>query len=569
MSENAKLSKYCSEDTLNYQSGEQSFNSNDHAPLLIEQRYLNLETVSNFLSTGQKVEVEDEEKISEFLQRSIDTLQKNIDAGEYIYGVNTLFGGLANEIVAPDGELQEYLVASHNVAMGEAVEAHDVKLAMLLRCKSLLMGVSAIRFEVIARYLTLINNNWIPHVGKLCSIGASGDLIPLAAIAGAAIGQSDEFSLTVNGELLPAKSFLQQQGLPSIKLQPKEGLALINGTSCHTAIAVNNSIQFKTLFDHYFSVITLICEVLKADPQPFAQFISEKRPHPGQLWVSQAIRESLMDSKLTIKKGQHNDQIKRHDLVQDKYAIRCIPQFLAPIVEAFWHTNRSLNVEMNAVSDNPIFDNETGDFFFGGNFLGQHVATSMDQMRSNICLIVKHCEALIAQLVDPTANKGLPASLAQLNGENKSLGVKPLQILGNAIAPLIEQKAAPLSIHFPIYAEQGNQNLNSQAFGSSNLTRESLELFNQHLSVTTLIALNALACRLELNKAHYDQLLSTNSKILVARLLSYLELNDVSQTIKLSTQLTYKKTLAKLECEIGKNSNNIDSGGSVSLSYTE
>ncbi|MYM60498.1 aromatic amino acid lyase [Vibrio sp. OCN044] len=431
----------------------------------------------------------------DFFDKSCKVLRHQLDAGAKIYGVNTMFGGLANQAAENPTELQKALVCAHMSGAGKPLPQNVVKIAMYLRANSLCHGTSAIRKEVVDRYIELANQDITPLVQELGSIGASGDLIPLSAIAGAVTGQSERFKLLLNGQYLPCTQVLSRLNLSPIALKEKEGLALINGTSCLTAIAAKNALDFVTLFDLHLKLQVAFCEIMQVDTRPFDDFIHQHRPHPGQLWVAKTMRLGLESSEMLRVREEVEKDFANQSLIQDRYSLRCIPQFLGAILEDFVVSKRSIEIEMNSATDNPLIDTVQERFLHGGNFLGQHMAMSMDRMRVNLALLAKHNEAQVAQLVEPAFSGGLSASLVAPRYVGQCLGVKPLQILSNSLAPLLEQKSSPLSVHFPVYAEQFNQNLNSQGFGSAQLTQDSIQLLAKHMAATSLIAVQAIALK--------------------------------------------------------------------------
>ncbi len=435
------------------------------------------------------------DKDDAFFRRSIDTLAHLLNNGRKIYGVNTLFGGMANIEATDPGELQTQLILSHHAGMGSPLSATDVRLAMLIRANTLTRGASAVRKEVIERYLTLCQLNITPVVKEYGSIGASGDLIPLSSIAGAALGLSNEFALNINNRIVGAVDGLQELALPFIKPQQKEGLALINGTAMLTAIAANNCLKVTALFNYHLILNAICCEVMQCDPSAFNKFIHDHRPHPGQQWTAFQFSNFLKDAK--IIRGVHAIEREFYDneLIQDRYSIRCIPQFLGAIVEDLSAINKTVKIEMNSATDNPLIDDEHGNYFHGGNFLGQHVAIAMDKMRLSLALLAKHNEAQIATLIEPSFSRQLPPSLVLDEDKGATVGCKPLQILGNSLIPLLEQNANPITVHFPIHAEQFNQNINSQGFSAAQLTTKSIELYQQHLSCFSLVLIQALHLR--------------------------------------------------------------------------
>lgn len=481
----------------------------------LDGQSLDLHQIQNYRLCKTKFALHNTVDSDNYFDKSIHSLKKNLDNGAQIYGVNTLFGGLANEAASDTKLLQAELLLSHLAGTGEPLDEDDVKLAMIIRANSLCRGVSGIRHNLVARLIQLANQNITPLVFKNGSIGASGDLIPLSSIAGAITGLSSKFKLKHKGSFTSAPEVLERLGLPVISLREKEGLALINGTACLTAIAANNCAIFTSLFNLYFRIQVAMCELLEADMRPFDPFVHKHRPHPGQIWTAEQLRILLADTQFTRRVEKVDDDFKKDELIQDRYSIRCIPQFTGAIVEDILSIFSTINIEMNSATDNPLIDHENESYFHGGNFLGQHVSMAMDKMRISIALLAKHNEAQLATLVEPAFNKGLPACLVDANSKGLSVGIKPIQILSNSITPLLERNAAPLSVHFPIHAEQFNQNLNSQGFGSSNLTRDSLSLFSQQLAATWLSVSQAVMIKAQQHNDKKMQKFSTSTKLLV------------------------------------------------------
>ena len=190
--------------------------------------------------------------------------------------------------------------------------------------------------------------------------------------------------------------------------------------------------------------------------------------------------------------------------VQDRYSLRCLPQYMGPIVEGIARIRKVVETEMNSVSDNPLIDVENNRFYQSGNFLGQYVGIAMDDLRRYIGLMAKHLDVQIATLVAPEFNNGLPASLRGNEQLSYNMGLKGLQITGNSIMPLLTYYGNPIVEHFPTHAEQFNQNINGLSWGSANLAWKSVELFQHYLSVAMIFAVQALDLRAKSNLGHYD-----------------------------------------------------------------
>lgn len=465
-----------------------------------------------------------------FFDESINTLNQSLASGRKIYGVNTLFGGMANQESSDAIALQKELILSHLSGIGNALPDEDIKGAMLLRANSLCHGVSGIRKEIVERYLLLANNQVLPLVHEFGSIGASGDLIPLSAMAAAVCGISDQSKLKIHGEHSNAITVLNKLGLPPFELRPKEGLALINGTSVLTAIAANNCNKLSNLFALHVNIQTLIAEIMECDVNPFSDFIQRNRPHPGQIAVAKILRESLSQSAMIRKESQIEADLMNSDLIQDRYSIRCMPQYLGAIIEDLLAIEKTVQIEMNSATDNPLIDSKRETHVHGGNFLGQHIGMAMDKQRICIALMAKHNEAQLAMLVEPSFSRGLNPSLLDEKGTGIHVGVKPLQILSNSLTPLLEHKANPLCTHFPIHAEQFNQNLNSQGFGSAQLTRESIAIFTKQVAVMCIVVAQA-ACQRSNQKGDWKkERYSQRSKDLLQSISTTIDVDLFSST---------------------------------------
>eukprot|EP01024_Parvocaulis_polyphysoides_P007192 TRINITY_DN12157_c0_g3_i2.p2 TRINITY_DN12157_c0_g3~~TRINITY_DN12157_c0_g3_i2.p2 ORF type:complete len:283 (+),score=42.66 TRINITY_DN12157_c0_g3_i2:144-992(+) len=215
------------------------------------------------------------------------------------------------------------------------------------------------------------------------------------------------------------------------------------------------------------------------------------------------MRDLLQGSKL-VKDEKSQKNHENGALVQDRYSLRCLAQFLGPIFDGFEKIQEQIEVEINSVTDNPLFDTKTGEFFHGGNFLGQYIGVAMDQLRYYIALLAKHLDVQIGLISSPEFSNGLSASLVG-NFENPTnMGLKGLQICGNSIMPLLLFYGNSIADKFPTHAEQYNQNINSQGFNSANLTRKSVDIFYQYVSIALIFGIQSVELRAEKQFGKYD-----------------------------------------------------------------
>lgn len=440
------------------------------------------------------------------VQASAEYVRTAVEANEPIYGITTLFGGMSDRPVPPTAAtaLQRNLVWSHKTGVGAPLPKADVRAAMLLRAHALMRGASGIRLTIIERLIAFLNADATPIVHEFGSIGASGDLVPLAYIAGAITGLDPSYRISFRGQEMDAPSVLTHLGLAPIELAPKEGLALMNGTSVMTGIAANVAHRTWRLLGLTMGTHALMFQGLYASDQALHPFIHRQKPHAGQRWVAARMLDLLAGSQLIRHELDGHHDIRHNDLIQDRYSIRCLPQYLGPMVDGIARISRDVTTEMNAATDNPLIDVDTNMSLHGGNFLGQYIGVAMDQMRYHIGLLAKHLDVQISLLVAPEFNGGLPASLVGNPQSVTNVGLKALQLCGNSIMPLLSHLGSSLADRFPTHAEQFNQNINSQGFGSANLARRSVEVFEQYMAVALLFAVQAADLRAFAVTGGYD-----------------------------------------------------------------
>jgi phenylalanine ammonia-lyase len=435
-----------------------------------------------------------------------------------IYGVTTGFGGMANVFISPEmaGELQQNLIFFHKVGAGKRLPLSDVRAAMLIRANSHLLGFSGLRLELIRRIITFLNANVTPHVREFGSIGASGDLTPLAAITGALIGLDESFTVDFDGEEIDSLTALARLGLPRLELLAKEGLAMINGTCVMTGIAAQCVHDAWSLLNLAMGAHALFIQGLNGTNQSFHPFIHKNKPHPGQMQAAASMLQLLEGSGLIRNELEGRLEYEMGKLIQDRYSIRCLPQYLGPLVDGLDMVTRQVTTEMNSASDNPLIDPDKGMDYHGGNFLGQYIGVAMDQLRYYLGLMAKHLDVQIALLITPEFSNGLPPCLIGNTDRKVNMGLKALQICGNSIMPLITFYGQSLVDRFPTHAEQFNQNINSLGLGSANLARQSIETFHQYMAVALMFGVQAVDLRTYLVAGHYDArtLLSSASSAL-------------------------------------------------------
>ncbi len=479
---------------------------NSDAIVIVGNQNLTIDEVVSVARHGAQVRLTDKDDILQGVQASCDYITNAVESGKPIYGVTSGFGGMANVVISPEdaAELQNNAIWYHKTGAGQRLPVADVRAAMLLRAASHLHGASGIRLKLIQRMETFLNAGVTPHVYEFGSIGASGDLVPLSYITGALIGLDTCYTVDFNGEEIDAPTALNRLNLPSLQLLPKEGLAMMNGTSVMTGIAANCVYDARVLLSLAMGAHALAIQGLNGTNQSFHSFIHQRKPHPGQIWAAAHMVDLLAGSHLIRDELDGRHDYRGQQPIQDRYSLRCLPQYIGPIVDGVSQIAKQIEIEMNSVTDNPLIDVENGASYHGGNFLGQYVGVGMDYLRYYIGLLAKHLDVQIALLVAPEFNNGLPASLVGNPQRSVNMGLKGLQIAGNSIMPLLAFYGNSIADRFPTHAEQFNQNINSQGFNSANLARRSIEIFQQYMAIALMFGVQAVDLRTYMVTGHYD-----------------------------------------------------------------
>lgn len=475
-------------------------------PLVLRGSDLTIEDVVRVARFGAPVKLTDDQKVLQRVEAAHDYIVMAVRRGKAIYGVTTGFGGMANTMIAADqaADLQKNLIWFMKSDAGKRLPSEDVRAAMVIRANTHLLGFSGLRLELIRRMEIFLNAGATPHVREFGSIGASGDLAPLACITGALIGLDRGFTVDFDGTPMDALSALKRLGLPRLKLEPKEGLAMINGTAVMSAVAATCTYDAQQLLALSMGTHALILQGLNGSNQSFHPFIHAHKPHAGQKWSAAQMLVLLSGSKLIRDELEGRSERPSGDLIQDRYSLRCLPQYMGPLVDGIRQVARQLTVEINSATDNPLIDPGGSQDFHGGNFLGQYIGVAMDQLRYYIGLLAKHVDVQLALLAAPEFNHGLPPSLIGNPKRSVNMGLKGLQISANSIMPILTFLGNSLVDRFPTHAEQFNQNVNSQGLGSANLARQSVNAFQQYMAVALMFAVQAVDLRTHLIFGHFD-----------------------------------------------------------------
>jgi histidine ammonia-lyase len=396
--------------------------------MLLTPGQLTLEQLQSIHAEGEPLALAPESRAA--IRASALVVQRAADGDAPVYGVNTGFGKLANQRIskAQLATLQLNLIRSHSAGVGEPLAPPVVRLMLATKAASLARGYSGVREVVIDTLLAVYNAGLVPYVPSQGSVGASGDLAPLAHMTLALIGEGE---MLVNGQRVSAADALQKAGIPPLTLQAKEGLALINGTQTSTALALHAFLIFEPVLEAALIIGALTVDAARGSDGPFDPRIHALRGQPGQIDVAQYYRALLSGSAI------RQSHIRGDDRVQDPYCLRCQPQVVGACLDQLRHASLVLLREANAVTDNPLVFADDGALVSGGNFHAEPVALAADGMALAIAEVGAIAERRIAMLIDSsvsrlppflTADAGLNSGFmiahvtaASLASENKSL----------------------------------------------------------------------------------------------------------------------------------------------------
>ncbi|MFC7514747.1 histidine ammonia-lyase [Herbaspirillum sp. GCM10030257] len=370
------------------------------------------------------------------INTSAATISKIVERGAPAYGINTGFGKLAKTHIPNDQleELQRNLILSHSVGSGELIDDSVARLILATKIGSLARGYSGIRASIIDTMIALYNAGIMPCIPSKGSVGASGDLAPLSHMTLALMGEGE---VRVDGRIVPAKQALEKAGITPVTLAAKEGLALINGTQVSTALTLNGLFLAERMLEAATVAGALSVDAAKGSDAPFDPRVHTVRGQPGQIASAKIYRELLKGSEI---RRSHIDNDER---VQDPYSLRCQPQVMGACADLIVNAARTLLIEANAVTDNPLVYAEEGDVISGGNFHAEPVAFAADTLALAIAEIGALSERRIALLIDATLS-GLPPFLVASSGLNS--GFMIAHVTAAALASENKSHAHPASV---------------------------------------------------------------------------------------------------------------------------
>jgi histidine ammonia-lyase len=404
-------------------------------------------------------------------------LARALDSGQAVYGVTTGFGDSCTESIPPAERhaLALNLVRFHGAGLGPLFSEAESRAITVARLACLVRGYSAVRPQIVEHLLTLLNAGVVAAIPALGSVGASGDLTPLSYVAAVLLGERE---VLWKSKSEPARPHLQRLGLQPLTLEPKESLALMNGTSAMTGIACLALERARRLCRWCAALSAVNCDVLLGQPGHFAAELFSLKPHPGQALAAAWIRADV---------GQRSSPAP---MIQDRYSLRCAPHVIGVALDVLTWASQWVEIELNSVNDNPIVSADA--IYHGGHFYGGHVCQAMDSLKVAVANLADLLDRQLLHLCDPRSNRGLPANLAR--GSTAHHGFKALQITASALTAEALKLTTPASV-FSRSTENHNQDKVSMGTIAARDCQSILDHVERVAAITTLAAVQATELR--------------------------------------------------------------------------
>ena len=443
---------------------------------------IGLEELENIIFHHKKIELSEEDLSA--IDDSFNFL-KDFSKDKIIYGINTGFGPMAQYRIEDDSlkALQYNIIRSHSTGAGKPLSEIYVRAAMVARFLTFLRGKSGVNRELVLQLVNFINLEIYPFIPEHGSVGASGDLVQLAHIALALIGEGEVF---YKGELRDTASVLKEVGLKPIQIHIREGLSCTNGTSVMVGIGIVNLIYAKRLLDRAVTSSILMNEVASSYDDFMAAPLNEAKHHKGQREIAAWMRERIQGSKSVLKREvelydhERVEKVFQHK-VQPFYSLRCVPQILGPVYDSLAYTEEVLIDEINSVCDNPIIDKDTKNVYHGGNFHGDYISFEMDKLKIAITKLTMLCERQINYLFHDKINEILPP-FVNMGTLGLNYGLQASQFTATSTTAECQTLSNPMYVH-SIPNNNDNQDIVSMGTNSALLAQRVVENSYQVMSV--------------------------------------------------------------------------------------
>ena len=470
-------------------------------------------------------------------------VERILSNDETVYGINTGFGALVHQRISSDDltQLQVNLIRSHATAIGELMSKESVRAMMAVRINSLAKGHSGVHPDVLEQIVHFLNYDITPAIPRIGSLGASGDLAPLSHMALALIGEGDV--LASDGTTESSITQLKEHGLIPLELRAKDGLSLINGTSQMCSFLTLSEQRLANLMVYADLVLCTSIEARKASVTPADERVHNARPHEGQLTISKRIRTILANSPIM-------DSHANCEQVQDAYSFRCAPQVHGAVYERFAALQKTLNIELNSATDNPlVFPDHSNpgphEVLSQGNFHGEVLALTADSMSAALFELASISERRIDQMLDP-ARSGMPAFLAKDSGLESGLMI--VQYVAGASLSELHGHAAPRAIFSTSTSAGQEDHVSMGATATWNLLQATSRLA-EVLACELVVACEALELN-PLEPAPFVSALKQRVRTLVKPLQG--DRSTSGDLIAVANELLESKWLARIEAEVGR-----------------
>ena len=457
--------------------------------------------INNFLELRdfQRIIIENEsiELDPSLLQRVNESFSflKEFSKNKVIYGVNTGFGPMAQFKISDEDthQLQYNLIRSHSSGIGNPLPADEVKACMLARLNTLSLGNSGVHESVVFLLKELINRDVTPLIFEHGGVGASGDLVQLAHLALVLIGEGEVF---YKGERKSTKEVFETEGLEPIKVEIREGLALMNGTSVMSGIGIVNAYKANQLTDISIKLSCAINEIVQAYDDHLSEALNGTKLHAGQQKIAAKMREHLSDSKLIRKRADHlythfEEQEKVFkEKVQEYYSLRCVPQILGPILDTLEYTEKVLENEINSANDNPIIDVENQHVYHGGNFHGDYISLEMDKLKIVVTKLTMLAERQLNYLLNSKINEILPP-FVNLGKLGFNFGMQGVQFTATSTTAESQMLSNSMYVH-SIPNNNDNQDIVSMGTNAAVICRKVIENAFEVLAIEAITIIQAI-----------------------------------------------------------------------------
>ena len=460
--------------------------------LKIGKKQLTLDDLIHVLFENEKVGIPDE--VLDKVKNSHDFL-KEFHEDKIIYGINTGLGPMAQYKINDEDriKLQYNAIRGHSAGCGERVQDIYVRSAMIVLLSNFSKSFSGVHPEVPALIKEMINRSIIPVVFEHGGVGASGDLVQMAHIALALIGEGE---VSYKGKIIPTKTAFQKNKLEPISVHLREGLSLINGTCFMTGISIVNLIHAKNLVNWALTASAIINEIVRSFDDYFSKELNQVKLHQGQNYIASTVTSMLKDSKLIRKREEHFFNDKREekyvfaDKVQEYYSIRCVPQILGPIIDTLEYAEKVVINEANSSSDNPVIDVANQNIHHGGNFHGDYISFEMDKVKIAITKLSMLCERQLNYLMNDKLNNKLPP-FVNLGKLGVNFGMQGVQFTATSTTAENQTLSFPMYVH-SISNNNDNQDIVSMGTNSALIARRVIENTYQVLSIELISILQAI-----------------------------------------------------------------------------